>query len=132
MLVQIFADTPEWVVDGKNYLGFGASVVAAFGLVWRYAIKPYLEHRELERKRDLQEAAAVRKGEITVALIPINESINALKNDVQRTGDKVILQGDAIYGINRQLNVLAEEQRMLHQSVRAHMDAEDARHQGET
>lgn len=124
-LAYLLADTPQWVVDGKNYLGFGGSIVAAFGLVWRYAIKPYLEHREAERKRDIADAAAMRRGEVRVALLPLEESIRVLETEVKRTGDKMILQGDAIHGINTQLASLMAGQQSLHKDVRAHMEAED-------
>ena len=130
VLASVFADTPQWVVDGKNYLGFGASLVAAFGLVWRYAIKPYLEHRELERSRDLTNAAVVRKGEITVALLPIQEQLKSLQTDVNRVSDKSVLLGDAVAGANRAIEELRREQHSLHQSVREHMQAEDARQDG--
>ena len=125
MIAQLLADTPQWVVDGKNYLGFGASLVAAFGLVWRYAIKPYKEHVEAERKRALLDAAVLRKGEITAALIPLQEQLASMQKDLNRVGDKAILQGDAIHGINLRLEALTEEQRSLHSDVRTHMRNED-------
>lgn len=139
----VLADTPQWVVDGKNYFGLVASFVGAFGLVWRYAIKPYLQHREEERKRALQDAALLRKGEITVALIPLQEQLRLLQTDVNRVGDKAILLGDAIHGanmrldqfaaqnasmhvdVNQRLNQLTAESQSLHSDVRAHMEAED-------
>ena len=130
MIASVLADTPQWVVDGKNYLGFGASLVAAFGLVWKYAIKPYFEHRETERKRDLADAAAIRKGEITVALLPIQEQLKSLQGDVNRVSDKSVLLGDAMAGANRAIDELRREQHSLHQSVREHMQAEDARQDG--
>jgi hypothetical protein len=125
LVASVLADTPQWVVDGKNYLGFGASLVAAFGLVWRYAIKPYFEFRENERKRDIAAAAAIRKGEITAALIPLQEQVRALQGDVNRVTDKSILLGDAVAGANRSIEELRAEQRSLHAAVRDHMQTED-------
>ena len=125
MIAQLLGDTPAWVIDGKNYLGFGGAVVAAFGLVWKYAIKPYREHVEAERKRALLDAAILRKGEITAALIPLQEQLAVVQKDVSRLGDKAILQGDAIHGINTRLDTLTAESRSLHSDVRTHMRNED-------
>src|SRR5688572_24019373 len=125
MLAQILADTPQWMEDGKNYAGFGASIVGAFGLVWRYAIKPYLQHREEERQRALKDAAILRKGEISAALIPLQEEMRLLQTDVKRVGDKSILLGDAVSGANKSIEALKREQESLHQAVRLHMQSED-------
>jgi hypothetical protein len=116
MLAQLLADTPQWMEDGKNYAGFGASVVAAFGLVWKYAIKTYLEHREAERKKELEEAAALRKGEIDAAIFPLQA--------------KLVHLADAMSGVNLQIKELTNEQQSLHREVRDHMQAEDAKRDG--
>jgi hypothetical protein len=123
----VLAKTPEWVEDAKNYSALIASFVGAMGLVWRYAIKPFLEHREAERKRDITEAALLRKGEITAALIPIQEQLRLLQTDVNRVSDKSILLGDAVSGANRSIEALRAEQESLHQAVREHMQAEDTK-----
>jgi C4-dicarboxylate-specific signal transduction histidine kinase len=130
MLSSLFADTPAWVDDAKNWAGLIASFVGAFGLVWRYAIKPFLEHREAERKRDLADAAALRKGEITAALIPLQEQIKLQQTDVNRVGDKLIMLGDAVSGVNVRLNALQTEQESLHRAVLEHMQTEDAKRDG--
>lgn len=132
MLADVLAEAPQWVVDAKNYLGFGASLVAAFGLVWKYAIKPYLEHRETERKRDLADAAAVRRSEILAALTPLQDQVAKQQHDVSRFADKLVLLGDAMSGANRRiddvnnrLDKLHVEQEALHTDLRKHMEAED-------
>jgi hypothetical protein len=130
MLAQFFADTPQWVVDGKNYLGFFVAFLAAVASVWKYGIKPYLEHREAERQRALMDAALLRKGEITAALIPLQEQLRLEQAEVKKYTDKLLLQGDAIHGINNRLDDLTREQQELHADVRAHMQAEDAKKDG--
>lgn len=97
---------------------------------WRYVVKPYLDRQEWERKNALEKARIERKQETEEMLAPLKEQMRQLQTDVNRVGDKSILLGDAVSATNKEVLALKQEQESLHQAVRDHMQAEDAKKDG--